>query len=375
MPATAPRHRLSVRIPRRSGWNYPIFVGSGILRHLPRLVTRYAPAHRYFLIADSTVAKLHGRGIQISLRKAGLRADLLTVPSGERSKSREMKARLEDRMLALGGGRDSAVIAVGGGMIGDLAGFTAATYLRGVPFVAVPTTLLAMVDASLGGKTAVDHPRGKNLIGTFHHPRVVLAEVQVLRTLPEREYRSGLAEVVKTAVVGDAALFRRLERSTAGILSRHPEALTEVITACCRLKARVVAADERESGRRAVLNFGHTLGHALEYLSGYRLAHGEAVAIGMVLEARAAEAVGVLRKGEALRIERLLTRLGLPVSPPRRFGLEKILSVAQVDKKSRQGTPQYALPRRVGRMAGGSGGFTRTLPAAALQAILKRLTK
>ena len=372
MSATGPRPRLSVRIPRAPGCSYPIFVGSGILRHLPRLVIRYAPAHRYFVITDTTVARLHGKRIRASLRAAGLRADLLTVPPGERSKSRGMKARLEDRMLALGGGRDSAILAVGGGMIGDLAGFTAATYLRGVPFIAVPTTLLAMVDASLGGKTAVDHPRGKNLIGAFHHPRAVLAEVQALRTLPEREYRSGLAEVVKTAVVGDAALFRRLERSTAGILSRHPEALTEIITACCRLKAGVVAADERESGRRAILNFGHTLGHALEQLSGYRLAHGEAVAIGMVLEARAAEAVGVLRKGEASRIERLLTRLGLPVSPPTSFSRARILSAARLDKKSRQGTPRYALPRRVGSMAGSSGRFTRTLPAGALEAILKK---
>ena len=371
MPAPGLRPRLSVRIPRPAGGNYPVFVGSGILRHLPCLLTRLAPAHRYFLITDSCVAPLHGGAIQRSLRKAGLETDLLMVPAGERSKTREMKARLEDRMLARGGGRDSAILAVGGGMISDLAGFTAATYLRGIPFVALPTTLLAMVDAALGGKTAVDHARGKNLIGAFHHPKAVLAEVQVLRTLPERQYRSGLAEVVKTAVVGDAGLFRRLERSTAAILSRHPDALVEVITACCRLKAAVVEDDEREAGRRAILNFGHTLGHALELLSGYRLTHGEAVAVGMVMEARAAEASGVLMRGEAMRIEALLARLGLPVSPPKRFDVATILAAARADKKSRQGTLFYALPRKIGRMAGSPGRITRSLPAGALRAAWK----
>ena len=371
MPAPGLRPRLSVRFRGPSGGTYPVFVGSGILRHLPRILSRLAPAHRYFLITDSTVARLYGRAIHSSLRKAGLKADLLVVPAGERSKTRESKARLEDRMLALGGGRDSAVLSIGGGMVGDLAGFTAATYLRGIPFVTVPTTLLAMVDAALGGKTAVDHPRGKNLIGAFHHPQAVLVEVQVLRTLSEREYRSGLAEVVKTAAVGDESLFRRLERSTAAILSRHPEALSEIITACCRLKAGVVAADEREAGLRAILNFGHTLGHALEHLSRFRLAHGEAVAIGMVLEARAAEVAGVMRRGEALRIEALLTRLGLPVSIPKGLSAARILSAARVDKKSRHGALFYAVPRAVGRMAGRVGPFTTTLPDGALASALE----
>lgn len=375
MPAPGPRPRLTVRISRTSGRNYPVFVGSGILRHLPRLLRRFAPAHRYFLITDSTVAKLHGRRIHRSLRKSGLRADLLMVPAGERSKTRESKAILEDRMLALGGGRDSAILAIGGGVIGDLAGFTAATYLRGVPFVTVPTTLLAMVDAALGGKTAVDHPRGKNLIGAFHHPEAVIAEVQVLRTLSEREYRSGLAEVVKTAAVGDAALFRRLERSTAAILSRHPGALSEIITACCRFKAGVVAADEKDAGLRAILNFGHTLGHALEHLSGYRLAHGEAVAIGMVLEARSAETAGVLRRGESGRIEALLARLGLPVAIPQRLSAARILSAARVDKKSRHGALFYSAPRAVGRMGGRGGRFTRALPDRLVESVLENSTE
>ncbi len=248
-------------------------------------------------------------------------------------------------------------------MITDLAGFTAATYLRGVPYLSIPTTLLAMVDAAIGGKTAVDHPAGKNLIGAFHHPRAVLADVGTLATLSERDFRSGLAEVVKTAVVGDRALFQRIERSRAAILSRHPAALTDLVIACGRVKSGVVRADEKECGKRAILNFGHTVGHALERLSGYRLTHGEAVAIGMCVEARAAEAAGILRAGEAERIERLLRLLGLPVRPAGRIDAARLLAAAGSDKKARQGTVRYAVPSRIGAMARSGGAYT--LPIAA----------
>jgi 3-dehydroquinate synthase len=302
---------------------------------------------------------------------AGLETHLLVVPAGERSKTRAQKSRLEDRMLAKGGGRDSAVLALGGGMIGDLAGFTAATYLRGIRFVTLPTTLVAMVDAALGGKTAVDHPRGKNLIGAFHHPAAMLADVAVLETLPERDYRAGLAEVVKTAVVGDESLFRRLERARGAILSRHPEVLEDLVAACCRVKAGIIRIDDREAGPRSMLNFGHTLGHALEHLSRYRLSHGEAVAIGMVLEARAAEAAGVLRRGDALRIETLLARFGLPVRAPRGLKAHWVLAAARADKKSRAGEIRYALPERIGGMAGGPGPFTRPLSESLVLSVLR----
>jgi len=362
MPSRIPRPCVQVRVPRSDASRYPVFVGPGILRQLPRILPRLAPAHRYFLISDTHVTRLYGRRLRNELVRAGLTVHLLQVPPGERSKTRQMKAKLEDRMLALQGGLDSVVLAVGGGMVCDLAGFVAATYLRGVPFVSVPTTLLAMVDAALGGKTAVDHPKGKNLIGAFHHPRGVFADVSVLATLPEREYRSGLAEVVKTAVVGDSALFRTLERGTAAILSRHPEALEDLVTTCSRLKARVVAVDERESGRRCILNFGHTMGHALEHLSRFRLAHGEAVAIGMAMEASAAEAAGILRRGDAGRIVKLLKALGLPVSPPRGMAPDRLFRIARRDKKARGGRLLYAVPRRIGRMASQGGRFVVPLP-------------
>ena len=372
MSARPPRPTLRVRVAPSAGVSYPILIGSGILRRLPAVLDTFAPAHLYFLITDSRVARLYARALHRVLRHGRRRIHLLVVPAGERSKTRAMKSRLEDRMLALGGGRDSAVIALGGGMIGDLAGFAAATFQRGIPHIAVPTTLLAMVDASIGGKTAVDHPRGKNLIGAFHHPRAVLCDTNLLRSLPEREYRSGLAEVVKTAVVGDAALFRLLERSSAAILSRHPGAVQDLVKACCRVKASVVGEDERESGRRAILNFGHTLGHALEHLSGYRISHGEAVSIGMVMEARAAEKAGILMRGEAGRIEAVLQRFGLPVSAPERFSPARILAAAGADKKSRRGEIRYALPLRIGRMAAGSGRFTLPLPARAIEAAFAR---
>jgi 3-dehydroquinate synthase len=257
-------------------------------------------------------------------------------------------------------------------MVGDLAGFVAATFHRGLPLLNLPTTLLAMVDAAIGGKTAVDHPRGKNLIGAFHQPREVIADLGVLATLPEREFRSGLAEVVKSAVVGDAALFERLERSAAAVLARHPEALGRLVIAAGRVKARVVTADEREADRRAVLNFGHTLGHAVEHLSGFRLRHGEAVAIGMVLEARAAEAAGILRGGEAARIEALLEKLGLPTAPPKGLSAVRILDAARADKKARRGEPRYALPRQVGSMAHHGGRYALKIPEALVLRSIRR---
>jgi 3-dehydroquinate synthase len=257
-------------------------------------------------------------------------------------------------------------------MVSDLAGFTAATFQRGIPFVALPTTLLGMADAAIGGKTAVDHPRGKNLIGAFHQPRAVFADVATLRTLPEREFRSGLAEAVKTAVVGDAALFRRLERSPAAILMRHPAAMIDLVTACCRVKAGVVEADERELNLRAVLNFGHTLGHAVELLSRYRLRHGEAVAVGMALEARVASAAGILRRDHEDRITRLLERLGLPTRLPGGVTPARLLAAARGDKKARGGALRYALPRRIGTMARRAGRFAMQLPDSLVLAALRR---
>ena len=374
MPSSSRLRRLRVRLRGPGRTSYPVHVGSGLLLSLSGHLRKIVPAHRYFLVTDANVGRLYGRRCLSRMRRAGLDAHLLSVPAGERSKTRETKSRLEDRILALGGGRDGAVVGLGGGMISDLAGFTAATFHRGIPIVLVPTTLLSMVDAAIGGKTAVDHPRGKNLIGAFHQPRAVLADVATLATLPEREFRSGLAEVVKTAVVGDAALFRRMEKSPAAILTRHPAALAGLVAACCRVKARVVEADERELNLRAVLNFGHTLGHALEHLLGYRMSHGEAVAVGMVLESRAAEAAGILKRGEADRITALLERLGLPTCIPAGIDPGRILEAARSDKKSRKGELRYALPAAIGRMARREGRYAIPLPDTLVLSLLACLS-
>jgi 3-dehydroquinate synthase len=333
------------------GVSYPVCIGRGVIASLPSALRRLAPAHRYFLITDSRVRAFHGRTVLASLRRAGLTVSLLAVPAGERSKTREVKSRLEDRILALGGGRDSAVLALGGGMICDLAGFTAATYHRGIPFIPIPTTLLAMVDAAIGGKTAVDHPRGKNLIGAFHPPLAVFSDLRFLDTMPERDFRSGLAEAVKSAVIGDPVLFRKMEHDPAALLSRQRGAIQDLVLRSCRVKVRVVEADERESGLRAVLNFGHTLGHALEHLLDYRLLHGEAVAVGMALESRAAAAAGILNAGDSRRIIALLEKLGLPTRLPVGISPSRILKAARADKKAVRGEIRYALPRRIGRMA------------------------
>lgn len=368
-----PRERLiRIRLRGMRSHSYSIRIGSGTLFTIPRAIRSLVPARRYFVITDSEVRRLHGGRFLALLRRGGLSAELLSVPAGEASKSREEKARLEDRMLERGAGRDSAIVALGGGVICDLAGFVAATYQRGIPFVPVPTTLLAMVDAAVGGKTAVDHPRGKNLIGAFHQPRAVFTDVGFLRTLPPREFRSGLAEVIKSAVVGDARLFEGMERDPARALSRDPEALVRLVAACCRVKARVVAADERELHLRSVLNFGHTLGHALEHLVHYTLSHGEAVAIGMALEAKAAEKARILKKGDAERIAGLLRAVGLPARLPEKVSPARLLAAALADKKAEGGRIRYALPLRIGEMARRGGRHAFPLPDRIVLAAMRQ---
>lgn len=313
------------------------------------------PGNRLFLVSDKRVAAFHGEPLRDRLRQRGMGVDLLTFPEGEASKSRQEKARLEDRLLSLGAGRDSALIAVGGGVTGDLAGFVAATWHRGVPVVQVPTSLLSMADAALGGKTAINLGAGKNLVGAFHQPLGVYADVAVLSTLDEERYVEGFAEVVKAAVVGDVRLFRWLEKNVEPLLARDPEALEHAIGECMRIKGRVVARDEREAGRRAILNFGHTIAHALEARTGYAMHHGQAVAIGMGVEARIARRVTGLPAGQVLRLEQLIGRFGLPLRPPSEVTAADLLGATRHDKKALGGQVRYALPRELGRMLPGDG--------------------
>ncbi|HWP35805.1 MAG TPA: 3-dehydroquinate synthase [Thermodesulfobacteriota bacterium] len=317
---------------------YPVLVGPGLLDRLGAWVRERLPkAVRAAVITNPRVRRLYGRRVEASLAAAGIEPVALTVPDGERHKTLAAAGRLYDRLAAARLDRASPVVALGGGVVGDLAGFVAATWLRGVPLVQVPTTLLAQVDAAIGGKTGVNHRRGKNLIGAFHQPVLVVSDVETLRTLPEREYRAGLAEVIKYGLIRDAALFAFLEREVERVLAREPAAVTYLVRRSSEIKAEVVAADEREGGLRAVLNFGHTLGHALEALTGYRkYLHGEAVAIGMVAAVRMSE--GLLRDdpGARERVEGVLARYGLPTEPPR-VRRARLAAALAGDKKARSG--------------------------------------
>jgi 3-dehydroquinate synthase len=325
-------------------------VGRGLLGELPRVLGELCPAHVYAVISDSRVAELYGQRVLADLRGAGRRAELFTFPCGEWNKTRATWAELTDAMVHARVGRDGAVVALGGGVAGDLAGFVAATYLRGIPFVQVPTTLLAMLDAAIGGKTGVDIPAGKNLVGSFHLPRFVLADVETLATLPKAHVAAGMAEAIKHAVIADAAYLEAILADAAAIRARDIPALERVVTRSVAIKEEVVSADPRESGRRQVLNFGHTIGHAIEARSGYALTHGEAVAIGMVAESILAESLGVAEPGLAAAVRGALEAFALPVTIPEELLPGDLLDTLQADKKGRAGTLRFALPQRVGAM-------------------------
>ncbi len=304
------------------------------------------------LVSDSHVAPLHAEAVRSVIERGGATVHLAVVPAGESSKSMGMVEMLCNEAVKAGLDRRDCVVALGGGVIGDLAGFVAASYLRGVRFVQVPTSLLAMVDSSVGGKTGVNLTVGKNLVGAFYQPERVAMSLALLETLPEREYVSGLAEVVKHGVIHDADFFATLEREQSAILRRDRDVVSEMVAQNCRIKADVVARDEREGGLRAILNFGHTLGHALETVCGYgTLLHGEAVAIGAVAAVRLSQRVAGLPAGDAARIIALLVSMGLPITLPDGVDAswEEVLPVMQADKKVRAGSIKWVLAERIGK--------------------------
>jgi len=332
-----------------------LVVRAGALADTGALVRECAPGLRPIVITDDQVAPLYGESIA-----AMLDAELLTFPAGEASKTRARWAALTDALLERRLGRDSVVIAVGGGVCGDLAGFVAATFLRGIPVVQVPTSLVAMVDASIGGKTGVDTRHGKNLVGAFHQPLLVLADPLALRTLPAEHRRAGMAEAIKHGVIASETYFHWIAAHGRALLA--PALGADMSLALVRdsvaLKVGVVAGDEREGGRRKILNFGHTIGHAVEHLSGYSILHGDAVAIGMVAEARLGELAGVTLAGLADDIRDTCAELGLPVSIDAAFGADDIVKLTRGDKKARSGAAEYALPMRLGEMNEALGRFS-----------------
>jgi 3-dehydroquinate synthase len=300
------------------------------------------------LITNRVVAPLYLATVRTTLEAAGARVVPVVVEEGEQAKRWQVLEQVFDQLLAARCGRDSLIVALGGGVVGDLAGFAAAVYQRGVDYLQVPTTLLAQVDSSVGGKTAINHERGKNMIGAFHQPRAVIADVATLDTLPDRELRAGLAEVIKHGAALDRALLEWLEDNIERLLARDRRSLMHAVRRSCELKAAIVAEDEKEAGARALLNFGHTFGHAIEAATGYgSWLHGEAVAAGMVLAAELSARSGLLARNDVERLKRLISRAGLPVAPPP-IGLERWHELMALDKKAARGRTRFILLHRLG---------------------------
>lgn len=330
--------------------SYPIRIGAGWIDRLGQALARTFPPRPCALVTNPEINRLWGERVVDVLNAAGYRVSVCEIPEGERHKTLATVASIYDHLLAERHSRQSGVIALGGGVVGDIAGFAAATFMRGVAFIQLPTTLLAMVDSSVGGKTGVDHPAGKNLIGAFWQPTFVGIELDFLKTLPDVELRAGMAEVIKYGIIYDAAMFADIEANIDAALARDPQVLTRLIRRSCQIKAEVVARDEREGGLRAILNFGHTFGHAAEKLTGYAaLRHGEAVAAGMVAAMRLAAQRKLISGADAERVEKLVARAGLPTQMPR-FTAEEYWGAMGADKKVRDGKIRFVLPTAIGRV-------------------------
>jgi 3-dehydroquinate synthase len=338
---------LTVNLGDRS---YPIYVGDEILSSVGDLLPRAGLRGKVAVVTNPTVAQLYLDPVHESLNGAGFEVTPVLIPDGEQHKDFRSLSVIYDRLIADRFERQSCVLALGGGVVGDLAGFAAATFLRGIAYVQVPTTLLAQVDSSVGGKTGVNHQDGKNLIGAFYQPRLVLIDVAVLRSLPRREFIAGLAEVIKYGVIQDPALFKLLEENMGKLTSLDRALLTQVIATACAIKAKVVEQDEREDDVRAVLNFGHTIGHALEAATHYqKYLHGEAVGIGMAQAAAISAQQGFCDQRSLERIRKLIKKAGLPLEIPREVSMQNLIQGMEVDKKSAGGKIKFVMCRGIGQ--------------------------
>lgn len=341
---------LSIHIRAAQDLTVPVYFGAALLSNLPELLKTHAPAHRYALITDSTVENLYGTNLLADLNAAGLVTELFSFPAGEAFKNEEIKQSLDHALLKKGYGRDTVLIALGGGVVGDMAGFVAATYLRGIPFVQVPTTVLAMADSSIGGKVGIDTPYGKNMIGAFWQPALIVADTDTLETLTETQRQNGWFEAIKMFACMDRDAYESVK------VSRTDELLKRAM----ELKIQVVEQDERESGLRSVLNFGHSIGHALELLSGYTLPHGFAIALGMLVEGRISLALGHLSKTDFLDMESTLKQAGMHSEVLENFDAEKVWTHMQADKKNRDDSVKIVLLKELGAVLE-TDGFTHPI--------------
>lgn len=337
--------RLNIDLADRS---YEILIGRSLLERTGEWVMAIAKPSRVVIITHPSINRLYGEQLSSGFSQADIPIHFIEVPEGEKSKSLEQAEKIYNQLLTWKCDRQTVLVALGGGVIGDLTGFIAATYVRGVPFIQVPTTLLSQVDSSVGGKTAVNHPLGKNMIGVFYQPKLVVVDLETLQSLPEKEYKAGISEIVKYGVIEDARLFEFLERQFKNILSHDNEALEHIIATSCAIKARVVEKDERESHYRMVLNFGHTIGHAIESLTGYSTyTHGEAVAIGMVYAAKLSQLMGHCTEDVTQRITGLIENFGLPTKLPS-LKAEDMIQSMYLDKKTAHKKIRFILVKGIG---------------------------
>jgi 3-dehydroquinate synthase len=349
--------------------SYPVYVEEGSLSGLEDLVRQLLPGRRVALVSDETVNQLYQAG---RLGSSAWNVETLLFPTGEKFKTRETWGRLSDTLLRSGFGRDTALVGLGGGVVGDVVGFVAATYMRGVPYVLAPTTLLSMVDASVGGKTGVNTPLGKNLIGAFHPPSAVVADPHVLAPLRDDAYREGLAEAVKHGLIADESYFQWIEKDRFSIIRRDPDAVVRLVRRSVEIKAQVVSADEREAGRRAILNAGHTVAHALEVVSDFRLSHGAAVALGLEVECEVAERLQIAGPGLRKRVQTLLEQLGFAVRLPFSLDPDAVLQRMSSDKKNRGGKIHCSLVEGVGKIPSREG-WTVAVPKEELAIALRTI--
>lgn len=347
MTENTSRKEIQVGLGERS---YPIIIEKGLLNQTGQHIKGLNIAKRYAVISDEHVAELYGQQLMTSLSEAGVDAEIITFPRGEESKNLETISTLSRTLAQKGFDRKDGLIALGGGVTGDITGFVASIYMRGIPFIQIPTTLLAQVDSSVGGKTGVDIPEGKNLVGTFYQPKAVFIDTDVLQTLDKDELLGGLAEVIKYGIIADADFFNFLDSKREQILALELEAITETIARCCEIKAWVVEQDEKEGDLRRILNYGHTIGHAIEAASGYKLIHGLAIAMGMCLAAKLAVLSGHLQNTEAEQIIQLIYDYGMETTIPKGMNHEEIKGYFKTDKKTIGGRVFFVLPTTIGKV-------------------------
>jgi len=340
--------KIPVHLDKETSSSYDIYIGTAIIDRMGLLATKQNWAARYLIVTDSTVAALHGAGVQKTLAEVGLPADIIDFPPGEASKAFQTVVGICEQLMEHGIDRTSALIALGGGVVGDITGFAASIYMRGIPYLQVPTTLLAQVDSSMGGKTGIDLSTGKNILGTFYQPKGVFIDLAFLKTLPLQELRNGLTEIVKYGIIDDPQLFGTLETRADAIKNQDPDLLTEIVTRSCTIKKGVIEIDETEQGIRRILNFGHTVGHAIETESSYAVPHGDAVSMGMAAETILSERMGYLSADERSRICALIGTLGLPQRIPPDLSPQGIAACMKGDKKKAGDVLNIVLLKKIG---------------------------